>query len=158
MGRGLKNYFWKYVPWFIVFEVLAVVVMKNTVFWDIKPYSLLNVNGRFRGTHRLHLPDRRISRARYERESRREAALSLPSAFALVSCLFYSLTLKMDVIRSSETSVDLQRTVRRCIIDDSTLHWLAWLEAGRRWRGIFVLKLIPGLCKFCICWGWVLGT
>jgi hypothetical protein len=43
------------------FEVLTVVVMKSTIFWDIKLCSLLKVNRRFGGTYRLHLQGRRIS-------------------------------------------------------------------------------------------------
>jgi hypothetical protein len=42
------------------------------------------------------------------------------TCFALVSCPAYS-TLKMEVIRSSETSVDFQRTTQRYIPEDRTL-------------------------------------
>jgi hypothetical protein len=41
---------------------------------------------------------------------------------ALVSCSAYSSTLKKETICSSETSVDFQRTTRRYIPEDSTLH------------------------------------
>jgi hypothetical protein len=40
----------------------------------------------------------------------------------MASCTAYSSTLKMEVIRSSETSVDFQRTTGRYIPEDSTLH------------------------------------
>jgi hypothetical protein len=50
------------------FEVLTAVVMKSTIFWDITSCSPLKVNRRFGRTYRLHLM-RRISRARYQRES-----------------------------------------------------------------------------------------
>jgi hypothetical protein len=50
------------------FEVLTVVVMKNSIFWDITPCSPLRVNRRFGGTHRLHLQGRRISWARNQCE------------------------------------------------------------------------------------------
>jgi hypothetical protein len=40
----------------------------------------------------------------------------------LVSWVAYSSTLKMEAICSSETSVDTQRTTRRYISEDSTLH------------------------------------
>jgi hypothetical protein len=40
----------------------------------------------------------------------------------LVSCSAYFSTLKMEAIYSSETSVDFQRTTRRYIPEDSTLH------------------------------------
>jgi hypothetical protein len=50
---------------FIVgFEVLTVVVMKNTIFWDITPCSPLKVNRRVGGTYRLDLQGQRINRAR----------------------------------------------------------------------------------------------
>jgi hypothetical protein len=40
---------------------------------------------------------------------------------ALVSCLAYTSTLKMEAICSSETSVDFQRATRRYIPEDRTL-------------------------------------
>jgi hypothetical protein len=42
--------------------------------------------------------------------------------FTLVYCSAYSSTLKMEAICSSETSVHIQRTTRRYIPEDSTLH------------------------------------
>jgi hypothetical protein len=48
--------------------------------------------------------------------------LCLPSAFTLVSCSAYFSTLKMEALCSPETSVDFQRTTRRYIPEDSTLH------------------------------------
>jgi hypothetical protein len=57
---------------FVGFEVLTAVVMNNTVFWDVTPCSPLKVNRRFGGTYRLLLQGR-ISRARYQLESRRQA-------------------------------------------------------------------------------------
>jgi hypothetical protein len=47
--------------------------------------------------------------------------LGLPPAFTLVSCSAYS-ALKMDVICSSETLVDFQRTTRRYVPECSALH------------------------------------
>jgi hypothetical protein len=49
-------------------------------------------------------------------------SLCLPLAFTLVSCSAYSSNLKMEVICSSETWVDCERTTRRYIPEDSTLH------------------------------------
>jgi hypothetical protein len=43
-------------------------------------------------------------------------------ALTLVSCSAYFSTLKMEAIFSSETSVDSQRTTRRYIPEDGTLH------------------------------------
>jgi hypothetical protein len=52
------------------FEVLRAVVMKSTIFWYIMP---LEVNWRFGRPYRFHIQGRRISRARYQRESRWQA-------------------------------------------------------------------------------------
>jgi hypothetical protein len=58
---------------------------------------------------------------RYHLNSNREVVCCLPPAFTLVSCSAYSSTLKMEAIYSPETSVDFQRTTRRCITEDITL-------------------------------------
>jgi hypothetical protein len=86
----------------------------STVFWDIMPYSPLKAR-RFGGTYRLHFQGRRTSRARCQCE------LRLPRAFTLVSCTAYSI-MKMEVICSSETSVDFWRATRRSIPEDSIHH------------------------------------
>jgi hypothetical protein len=78
--------------------------MKGTIFRDITPCSPLKVNPRFEGTYRLHLQGRRTCLARNQRESRWQAELCLEA-----KC-------------SSETSVNFQRTTRRYIPEDSTLH------------------------------------
>jgi hypothetical protein len=43
------------------------------------------------------------------------------ACFMLVSCLAYSSILKMEAIRSSETSIDFHRTTRHYIREDRTL-------------------------------------
>jgi hypothetical protein len=88
--------------------------MNSTIFWDITPCSLLRVSRRFGRTYRLHVQGRKINRARNQRESRWQAEL--------VSCLAYFLTLKMEAICSSETSVGSQWTTRRYIPEDGTIH------------------------------------
>jgi hypothetical protein len=72
--------------------------MKSTVFWDIALCSPLKVHWRFGGTYRL------------------------PPAFTLISCSAYSSALKKEAICSLETSVDFQRSTRRHIPEDNTLH------------------------------------
>jgi hypothetical protein len=52
------------------FEVLGAVFMNITIFWNITSSSPLQVNRRLVGTYRLHLQGLRISRERYQRESR----------------------------------------------------------------------------------------
>jgi hypothetical protein len=68
--------------------------MTSINFWDITPYSPLSVNRRFPRAYRLHLQE-------------------------LFACWFLaeiiSLTLKMEAICSSETSVDTRQTTRRYI-------------------------------------------
>jgi hypothetical protein len=56
--------------------------MKSTIFWDIPPCSPLNVNRRFGGIDRIYYQGR-ISRARYQRESKWQAEFCLP--FRLLS-------------------------------------------------------------------------
>jgi hypothetical protein len=60
---------------FVGLDVLKAVVMKCSVFCDITPCSPLKVNRQFGGTCRLHLQGRRISRARKQHESKRQAEL-----------------------------------------------------------------------------------
>jgi hypothetical protein len=64
-----------YMMYDVKFEILTAAVTKSTIFWDIKPCSPLKVSRRFRGTCRLHLQGRRISRARNKRESRWQSKL-----------------------------------------------------------------------------------
>jgi hypothetical protein len=42
------------------FEILTVVVMKSSIFWDITSCGSLNVNRRFGGTYRIRLQSRRV--------------------------------------------------------------------------------------------------
>jgi hypothetical protein len=72
--------------------------MKSVFFWDMTPCSPLSCTRRFGGTYRLHLQCRIISSANQRA------------------------TLKMEAIRSSKTSGATQRTTRRHIAEDDTLH------------------------------------
>jgi hypothetical protein len=82
----------------------------------ITPCSPLKVNRYFGGTCCLHLQGRKIGQARNQREPESK------QSFTLVSCLAYSSTLKMEATCSSETSADFQRTTRRYISEDRTVH------------------------------------
>jgi hypothetical protein len=55
---------------FVRFEGFTPVVMKSTPFWDITPFSPLEVDRRFGGTYRLHLQDWRINRSRSQHEGK----------------------------------------------------------------------------------------
>jgi hypothetical protein len=85
-------------------NILTAVVKKSSVFVDITPCSQLKVSLRFGRKFHLHFQH------------------FLPHAFTLVPCLAYSLNLKMEATCSSETSIDFQRTTRRCIQGDITCH------------------------------------
>jgi hypothetical protein len=50
-------------------KLLSTYEMNSTIFWDVTPRSPLKVSRRFRGTYRLRLQGRRLSEARYQRES-----------------------------------------------------------------------------------------
>jgi hypothetical protein len=90
------------------FEVFTAMAMKNAVFWDVGSCRYF-VNRRFGGTYRLHLQGRRNPRAINQRE--RVATRSS----------WISSTLKMEAIRSSETSVN-EIPTRRHIPEDGILH------------------------------------
>jgi hypothetical protein len=81
-------------------------MLLRDVFLDIAPFSPMKVSRRFGGTCRLHL----------------QCEALLTTCFMLVSCLAYSLALKMEAICSSETSVNFQRTARCYIPEDRTLN------------------------------------
>jgi hypothetical protein len=63
-------------------EVTTTVVMKSSIFRNIRSCSPLKVNRRFGRTHRLHLQGRKISQARKKRE-RWEAEQSACRHFGL---------------------------------------------------------------------------
>jgi hypothetical protein len=70
--------------------------LKSIIFWDMTPCSPLSITRRFGGSYRLHLQGRGL--------------------------LNYSSILKMEAICSSKTSGTTQRTTRRHIPEDDTLH------------------------------------
>jgi hypothetical protein len=54
------------------------MVMKSSVFWDVRPCSLLKVSQSFGGTRHLHLQGQRISQARNQQVASR--VIHLPRA------------------------------------------------------------------------------
>jgi hypothetical protein len=116
--------------------VITTVVLKSSVFWDITPCSPLKVNRCFGGACRWFF------------------------AWLILS------TLKMEATCSSETSVELQRTIRRCIPEDRTLCWNVYLQqdaerhrhntdasnryADRTWAGSCAVLTIWMINSFCM--------
>jgi hypothetical protein len=98
--------------YYLRFEVFTAVTVKNAVFCDVAPCKSC-VNRRFGGKYHLHLQGREI------RERRTSVSSLQPPAHAGSSLADFS-TLKMEVIRCSETSVHT-RSTRRHIPEDSFL-------------------------------------
>jgi hypothetical protein len=99
--------------------VLTAVVTNSTIFSVITLRSPLKSNEVSEAhTHSIFWVD-------YEAEqetSEKQVGISILS-FTLISCSTYSSALKMEVIYTSETSVDFQRTIRRYIPQDGTLQY-----------------------------------
>jgi hypothetical protein len=120
------------------FEVLTVVVMKSSIFWDIMLCSWLKVNRHFRGTYRLHLQGQRISWVRNQH---------------LLSCWFLArLIIRLWRWRRcfSETSVKFQQTTRCYNPEDSTLQQIpCW-----KWEKLSMLHslfiILPYFIQICI--------
>jgi hypothetical protein len=82
--------------------------MKSSIFWDIKPCKLV----KFNPILEKHMTSIFMA----------EALLAV--CFMLLSCLAYSLTLKMVAICSPETFVDFHQTTLNYILEDRTFEAL----------------------------------
>jgi hypothetical protein len=51
----LENFMHTEILQIVRFEILTAVIMKNTVFWNLMPYSLVEVGRRFGRTYYLYL-------------------------------------------------------------------------------------------------------
>jgi hypothetical protein len=79
--------------------------VKSSISWDVPACSPLKVNRRFGGNVASTL------------------WAILVTCFSLGDVsLAYTSSLKMEVKRSSEISIDFQRTTRHCTLEDRTLH------------------------------------
>jgi hypothetical protein len=91
----------------------VICILKDSVFWDVGPYRYC-VNRRFGGTYRLHLEGRR----KYPRAKNQRGQSAVTCSRCLLAREFFSSTLKMEAISSSETSIST-----RCHIPgDGILH------------------------------------
>jgi hypothetical protein len=93
---------------YVGFEVLTVVTMKSSVFWDI------TLSGESQQTFWRNIL------SPYKRKPSKKPAACL----MLVSCMAFSLTLKVEMICSSEMSLDFHQTTQCYIPEDRTLHVL----------------------------------
>jgi hypothetical protein len=101
----------------IGFEVLTAVDMKFAIFWDIAPccpYMIRRIGGKYR----LHLQSRKSA----EQQTSVRAGSRVFRIFLMLVSWFPAL--KMDAIRSSETSAHI-RTTRRYI------QFVSFLVSGR---------------------------
>jgi hypothetical protein len=96
-------------------KLLAAVIMKSSIFWNITPCGPLKVIQCFGGIYRLLIQSLRIIQARNQ-------CTLLAAHFHVGFCLVYSSTLKMESTFFFETSVDFQRTKGRNIAEGRTLH------------------------------------
>jgi hypothetical protein len=91
---------------YVGFEVLTAAVMKSTIFWDITPpCSPLRAG-----------PKNTLSK---------NPAL-LATCWFIAQLIF--LTLQMEAICSSETSIDTQQTTLHYIPEDGTLHIQSYIQ------------------------------
>jgi hypothetical protein len=77
----------------------------------------------FGRTYCLHLQSRRISRQGISQQEvgTKQKQAFIASCFLIPTSLSFSLTLKMEAVRSSETSLNFYRSTRHHIPEDSTL-------------------------------------
>jgi hypothetical protein len=90
----------------IAITFLKILCKSSAIFWDVTPCSPLSINRRFGGTCRLYLQGQKISWARNQRES----------------SSFYFFDLEDAGNMFLRNVCDTQRTTRRYIPEDSTLH------------------------------------
>jgi hypothetical protein len=130
---GNSDQFLSFCGYGNVSEALAAVIRKSTVICDVICCSVVQVHRRLGGTYRLHLQGRRVNRARNQQK---KALWFLPISgwflpiltfdhedgcdtffgrevehiLLLVYISDYCSILKMELVRSSETSMNFHRT------------------------------------------------
>jgi hypothetical protein len=124
----------------IWFEVLTAMVMKSSFSWNIMPCSPFKVNRYFGGTSRVRLQTWRISQARsqYKIGSKKGTV----ACVVLVSCLVYSLTLKMQATRSSDNGVEFQRTTLHHTPEDRNLRVWRYHSDHLIWKNLLNIILV----------------
>jgi hypothetical protein len=133
--------------------------------WDITPCVPWKVNRRFGGRCRLHLRGRRLSQARNQR-GKQSSALKwrrlVPPKCRLIfkrlhGVISQKIELFMEMTCSSETSVDIQRTTRRYIPEDRTLHGDDVFLWNIGWHSADYMALYPRIQnssrRITFCWG-----
>jgi hypothetical protein len=121
------------------FEVPKALTMRSAVFWNVTPCSRVEVYRRFRWTSCLHLWGRSISQV----------------YVLVVAWLAYS-SILMEVVRSSETSMNLCRTTQCPIPGDGNLHqdmlWGVTSQNVMEWIIVFWV-----LSPWVVCKRWSVG-
>jgi hypothetical protein len=124
--------------------------MKSTIFWDIRSCSPMSVNRRFGGTYRLHLQDRRISRARNQFASRALLAPCFHAGFLLGLLFDPEDGVDMFFRNICSVSTDYTALPRRWHSSSKTVNLKTEKETT-------ILTLILEMCceevKLCLCLG-----
>jgi hypothetical protein len=113
---------------------LVNVVIKFSVFWDVLPFSQVDVDRRFRGAYCLHHQgDEWASRGPHIYHRSTSSSIITHSPFgspvhldSYITCYPFArgslIALMMEAVLSSETSVIIYLTTRQYIPEDSKLH------------------------------------
>jgi hypothetical protein len=89
----------------LVLRTLCVCVSQLSLLLGCKVYRSVKVNRYFGGIYCVHFQTKRVA-----------------TCLMLVYCLVYSSILKMEAVRSSETSLEFYRTTQRYNKEYHTLH------------------------------------
>jgi hypothetical protein len=80
------------------------ICLKISIFWDITPYSPLEISRYIGGTCRFYLQGCTVRKTRNQQEADSKKVL-LPASM-LISCMSYSWVMRMETTYSFETTID----------------------------------------------------
>jgi hypothetical protein len=116
----------------VTVEILRGVTLKSTIFWDMMPWSLCRILPTLWKTYSLYLQDWRAIQASCKH-----------GKSLLAGWLTYSLILKTEAVRYSETPIKFYQTTCRCSPEySSSLKSLGMTSEKSNWHMIALLR--PG--------------
>jgi hypothetical protein len=133
-------------------NVLKALAVNGTIIWDVPPSSPVDRYRRFGRTYRLTLLSQHEGSTSIQNVSKgltdettphpKKLHSSADAFFLLVTCLAYFFTLKMEAVRSSQTSVNFYRTTLRHIPEDLLIRvWHTVVLSYQCFGGIYFLHL-----------------